>query len=607
MDSTSNTFAVEDYVVFAVVLTLSVIVGIFYAVKDARSKSSGTQEYLLAGRKMHYVPVALSLTVSFMSAITILGNPAEVYRYGMMIWWLVPAFFIAAVIISEFYIPLFYRLGITSSYEYLEKRFNRIVRISVTAAFIVETMLYAGIVIYAPSLALSQVTNINIVTAILSTGIVCTVYTTLGGLKGVIWADVLQIVIILVGLIAVIIRGSVITEGGFPEIWRTCVEGGRLTMNVVDTDPRVRHSVWSLLVGGAFLWLGLYAVSQSQVQRYLCCRSEREAKTALFLNAFGLLVVITLTCFTGLVIYGRYAECDPLTQQGIRPDRLLPLMVMEILREYRGLPGVFVACVYSGGLSTISTGINAMACVTVEDFLKPFTNFKSNTNGWISRGLAVVYGLICIGMAFMAARFEGVLQAAISIFGIVGGPLIGVYTMGFVFPFVNSWGALAGLISGLACTSWMFRGATDYRAQNISTSIRNALSVSTAGCPETASSNISMNSTDSIFITVSQTLTALPQNTTHLPPTTIPGIVDFYSVSYLYYGCIGCAVTLVMGIVVGLLTCGWRDRGNVQSELLRPPFDHKIFRTCLPERIRYILRFGVEWVEPPLFNSNPSD
>nr|XP_039252662.1 sodium-coupled monocarboxylate transporter 1-like [Styela clava] len=542
---------------------------------------------------MHYIPVALSLTVSFMSAITILGNPAEIYTYGMMLWWLVPAFFIAAGIISEVYIPIFYRLDIKSSYEYLEMRFNRVVRVLVTAAFIVETIMYAGIVIYAPSLALSQVTGFNLWAAVLSTGLVCTFYTTLGGLKGVIWTDVFQAAVMISGLLAVLIRGSVIM-GGFTNIWEISGEGGRLNMAIVDPDPKVRHSIWTLLVGGTFLWLGLYAVSQSQIQRYICCRSEREAKMALFLNAFGLLIVITLTCLTGLVTYAYFHKCDPIKDGKIPPksrDRLLPYLVMEILQDYPGVPGIFVACVYSGGLSTISTGINAMACVTVEDFIKPCTNISKKYRSWISRGLGILYGLACIGMAYIASQLGGVLQAAISIFGIVGGPLIGVYTLGIMFAFANSWGAAAGLGFGLACTSWMYVGAADSRRKNIYTGISNALPTITDGCP---SKNLTfVNITTSPVPTMmetSQFVTDVPEASTE-----IPSIVNFYSVSYLYYGCIGFAVTLFFGIIVSLLSCGWRQRKHVPQNLLRPPFDHWFFRSWIPESIRRILRFGIDW------------
>uniref|UniRef100_A0A8D2PXE5 Sodium/solute symporter n=1 Tax=Zosterops lateralis melanops TaxID=1220523 RepID=A0A8D2PXE5_ZOSLA len=133
-----------------------------------------------------------------------------------------------------------------------------------------------------------------------------------------------------------------------------------------------RYTVWTFLLGGTLLWLSMYGVNQAQVQRYVACRSEREAKMALLVNQAGLFCIVSSAVACGLVMFALYRHCDPLLAGAIAaPDQYMPYLVLDIFESSPGVPGLFLACAYSGTLSTASTSINAMAAVTVEDFVKP--------------------------------------------------------------------------------------------------------------------------------------------------------------------------------------------------------------------------------------------
>uniref|UniRef100_H2YIT4 Solute carrier family 5 member 8 n=1 Tax=Ciona savignyi TaxID=51511 RepID=H2YIT4_CIOSA len=484
-------------------------------------------------RNLGMIPVSLSLSVSFMSAVTVLGTPAEVYIYGTMYWWFLLAMLIVAVVTSELYIPMFYKMGISSTYE---------------------TIFYVGIVIYAPSLALSAVTGFDLWTAVMSTGIVCTFYTTLGGIKAVIWTDVFQAVVMLCGFLAVTIRGSIVL-GGYEKVWQICEEGGRIDFLHFDLDPRYRHTFWSIIVGGTFLWLGVYAVSQSQVQRYLCCRSVKQAKGAIYLNWLGLVVIISLSVINGTILYAFYHDCDPLgTGKVGATDQLLPYMALELFKDYPGVTGLVVSCIFSGSLSTVSSGINAMSCVTVEDFIKPVTKWSDTTIliNILLDSSVIIYGGLCIAMAYLASQLGGVLEAALSILGLVGGPLVGLFTLGLLFPFANSIGAFVGLLSGLAVSIWVYVGSKTYPP---AAEFARRLPLDQSGCPV-----VPLN-----MSTAMMTTTVAPE---------IPAIADFYSISYVYYSCIGVGTTLVIGLLLSLLTCGWRERKNVNPLFVTSLFDH---------------------------------
>uniref|UniRef100_A0A8C6WLV3 Solute carrier family 5 member 8, like n=1 Tax=Neogobius melanostomus TaxID=47308 RepID=A0A8C6WLV3_9GOBI len=498
------TFSVWDYVVFIGIVVGASGIGLFQAIRSRKETSS--EEFLLGGRQMTAVPVAMSLTASFMSGITVIGTPAEAYLYGTAFWLFGFSYALMSIVTAELFVPLFYRLRITSAYEYLEMRFSRPIRIIGTSMYIVQT----------------------------------------GGLKAVIWTDVLQMVVMLVGFVAVIARGAVV-QGGLTKIFEDAGEGGRLDTFDFDPDPRKRHTFWTIVIGGSIMWASIYSINQSQVQRYISCRTLGHAKMALYINMVGLWVTVSLAMLSGLTMYSIYKKCDPITNDDVATsDQLLPYMVMDILADYPGIPGLFVAAAYSGTLSTVSSSINALVAVTMEDFIIPlWKNRTEKQVTWLNMGLSVFFGALCIGMAGVASLMGSVLQAALAIFGMISGPLLGLYLLGMFFRTPNSIGSLSGLLIGLALTLWVGIGAQIYPATADKT---NPLLLTVIGC----------NST------MSQNHTTQPPWTTAAPLTTLPSVRppladSWYSLSYLYFSVLGVIATMVSGFLISAATGGCKQ------------------------------------------------
>ncbi|KAJ8317899.1 hypothetical protein KUTeg_002990 [Tegillarca granosa] len=146
-------FSVWDYVVFGATLLASAAIGLFYAIKDR--KKNEADDFLLGGRKLSVFPVTLSLLSSFISAITLLGTPAEVYIYNTMYWWISIGFIISALGAAHIFIPIFMKLEITSIFEYIDMRFGRLVGFVSSFIYLLWMFLYMAIVLYGPSLALN--------------------------------------------------------------------------------------------------------------------------------------------------------------------------------------------------------------------------------------------------------------------------------------------------------------------------------------------------------------------------------------------------------------------------------------------------------------------
>ncbi|XP_030228660.1 sodium/iodide cotransporter [Gadus morhua] len=546
-------FGVADYSVFAVMLLISMAIGLFQALKKGKTEATA-DDFFTGGRKMPAIPVGLSLCASFMSAVQVLGVPAEAMRYGYKFLYMCLGQSINSLLTALLFLPIFYRLGLTSTNQYLRLRFGRATQLLGSIQFLIATLLYTGIVIYAPALILHQATGLNMWVSLFSTGIICTVYTTVGGMKAVIWTDVFQILVMLSGFLAIFIHGTVLV-GGPARVLEIAYNGSRLNFNDFDPDLRKRYSFWSLSVGGAMVWLSMYGVNQAQVQRFISCRTERQAQWSLFVNQIGLCLVVGSAATCGIVMFAYYSSCDPLLSGKITSaDQYMPYFVLEIFESYPGFPGLFLACAYSGTLSTASTSINAMAAVTMEDLLKPHLhNLPEKKLLLISKALSFFFGSLCIIVAALSSLLDwGVLQGSFTVMGVVSGPLLGAFTLGMFFPWANQVGVLCGVAAGFSVSLWLAIGSTLYPP---SAEIMGVLPLLGGDC---SPSNDSLSGS---------LVTEKPSSIVHLHPDEHEGLHNFYYMSYLYFGAMATSTVILVGLLVSCVT-GATKRNTIGPGLL---------------------------------------
>ncbi|XP_050416932.1 sodium-coupled monocarboxylate transporter 1 [Patella vulgata] len=540
--ASDHQFSVVDYVVFAGMLLISAGIGVYHACAGGKQKS--TREFLMADKSMQFLPVAVSVLASFFSASTLLGTPAEIYQFGTMYWISVFSAVMAPLTGAFLFGPMFYNLKVVSVFEYLELRFHsKTVRLFGAFIFLLRATLGMGIVLYGPSTALSAVTEIPVWVIIVCVGAVCTFYTTMGGMKAVIWTDVFQTLVMIAGMLAVFIQGC-INSGGIAEIWRISDRGGRISFFDFNPDPHIRHSFWTLIVGIYFVWLPPYTVDQQMVQRFASTKSLKHAKWALLLNIPGMFIIITLCSVTGLALYSHYADCDPLKNKDIsNPNQLLPYFVLDILGHLQGLPGLFVSSLFSGALSSVSSMLNSLAAVTWEDFLKlKYSHLPDEKAAIITKGLVFIYGCLGVGVAFLVKELGGtVLQASLTFNGAAGAPLVGLFILGACFTSANWLGAFVGGMFGLGFGMWLSIGAY------ITKPLDFQLPTSTDGC------NITSNMSS---LMMSSTTTPVSIMSTYSPsdPSKLESLEKLYGLSYIWFSLLGILSTVIIGLIVSLIT-----------------------------------------------------
>uniref|UniRef100_A0A8D9EQU1 Sodium-dependent multivitamin transporter n=1 Tax=Cacopsylla melanoneura TaxID=428564 RepID=A0A8D9EQU1_9HEMI len=535
-----TSFGIADYAVFITMLIISGGIGVYYRFSGGKQKT--TNEYLFGNKNQSVINVAFSLMTNFMSAITLMGLSAENITYGTQFVVINISYILGTYIVSQVFLPVFYKLGALSVYEYLEKRFGRATRLAASFAFTVQMVLYMGIALYAPAIALEAVMGLSQFYSITLVGLVCLFYSTIGGIKAVIVTDVFQSLLMYAAIFAVIIMAAV-NVGGIGEIWNIAERNGRIELFNFSLDPTVRHSWFSLTLGGVFIYCSLYGINQTQVQRYLTVKDYKTAVRCLWVS-WPLLTLLSIsTCFSGLSIYSAYYNCDPIVKGRISStDQLLPLYVMDTMGGVPGLIGLFVAGIFSASLSTVSGACNSLAAVTVEDYIKPLYTYCTNRTisdrsaGQLSKSVTFFYGALCMCFAYLAKYMGPVLQAALTIFSIVGGPLLGLFTLGVAAPSANQPGVLTGLAAGLMFSSWLGFGGPKPPPKKLPTSI--------AGCPNNVlSSNFSTvvpfdnNFIDEVVTTISA-------------PSSEDQYWYLFRISYMYYIVLGFLMTVLVGLFV---------------------------------------------------------
>lgn len=305
------------------------------------------------------------------------------------------------------------------------------------------------------------------------------------------------------------------------------------------------------------MWCGNYCTSQTEVQRYCNVSTKGRARTALYINMFGMILLISCACLCGIALFAVYGHCDPLKLGVIeRSDQLMPYFVMDTLSQYPGVPGLFVACVFSASLSTLSSGFNALATVTWDDLIK-HTSLGSSSDGTVKlicKLIGVFYGVASIGMAFFVSLIGSVLQAAISLAGALFGPLFGLYLLAFICPFANAPGVIIGLLTGQSFTLWILAGSLVYPAKAteyptwIDQCSPEQLSRATGTFNSFRPHNVSTTTGDLYS----------------------GGVYDLYHMAFLLVPISGFVISLVVGAIASCLTGGFNKISSVNPNHLSP-------------------------------------
>lgn len=419
------------------------------------------EDFFLAGRRMPWLAVGMSMYASVTSAMTFMGLPGMAYSQNVSL--LVVSLMspiVAPVLIFLLY-PFYRRLGLTTSYGYIDLRFGPTARVAVASLFLLARLGWLGTVIYAPALALHVVSGLPLYAGILLMGGLATVYTVMGGLSAVIWTDVAQFLIMIGGAVWLAISLSASTPGGVGGILDTARAAGHLNMADWQFDPQ-RMTSLAVAVSYFFLLLQDYGVDQVSVQRLLAVRTNRGVAAALVFNAFIDLLVIGLLLFVGLGLFAYYRAFPQALAAGLEGDRVLPYYIIQKLPD--GLSGLLVTAIFAAAMSSLDSGINSMATVILKDLARPFRTAARvvEEEGRLlvrrARWLTVGLGGLATGTAFFVIRIEGIIRSFYTFMSLFSAPVLALFLLGMLTRRAHVGGWLAGALPAMALTLAAQRG-----------------------------------------------------------------------------------------------------------------------------------------------------
>lgn len=443
-------FSNLDYATLMAYFAVLVMMGIYFA-----GKGSSTEDFFLAGRRMPWWATGLSIFGTQLSSISFMAVPAKVYATDWVYFLLQMTIVMIAVPVVFFYLPYFRRVKMTSAYEYLESRFNLPVRIYASVSFVLYQLGRMAIVLFLPAIALSTVTGISVYTCILVMGALSTLYTVMGGMKAVIWTDVVQVFVLYGGaLLSLVILLSTLDGGLLGMVSEGLVYNKFHMFNW--TWDWTTTAVWVVVVGNLFMNLVPYTSDQAVVQRYFTTKDEKTAARSIWTNAI-LIIPSTLTLFLlGTALWAFYRANPDLLDPSLPTDSIFPLFISQQLPA--GIAGLLIAAVFAASMSTLDSSLNSVSAALVTDFFVRFRPRSSDrTRLALARVLTAGLGVLATATSIALATFDigSLWDTFQGMMGLLGGGLAGLFALGIFFRSASGPGAMTGAISSVLILYWV--------------------------------------------------------------------------------------------------------------------------------------------------------
>jgi SSS family transporter len=426
------------------------------AVISARGQQDN-EDYFVGGRRMNWWVVGISMFATSFSSLSFLGLPQRgAYQDFSFYVTILCIPLVITPILWFLFIPLYTRLQVSSGYEYLGRRFGVAAQRIGSLLYCTYALLWMGIMLYAIAITLQVVLGLSdegYRAALIGVGAFATIYTVLGGLKAVIWTDVLQAVVLGGSVLLVIALAISRIEGGWSSFYAVASAHEKFRLVQLELPPLAGAnfssptSLYSAIAVGLFMYLPGYTVAQNMIQRYVCCGSRAAGRGVVLLSAGINTVLGFLFLLVGTALFVFYVQQGGgLPVEGVelrREDQILPYFVATELSGF-GLVGLILAGLFAAAMSTIDSGVNGVSSVIVFDWLG-----GRQLPLRISRGLTAGLGLIVILAAlYVDSREDNLIDVITAVAGTALGMLMSVYLLGMLVPRANMYGTLCGVVAG---------------------------------------------------------------------------------------------------------------------------------------------------------------
>ncbi len=454
-----------DWVCVVVYLGAMALMGLYFG-----RRNTDTEEYFVGGRRFPGWAIGLSMVGTAISSITFLSLPADAYKT----YWLrfLPYTFmpVAAALAAWLFIPFFRRGRTMTAYEYLEARFGASIRAYGAATYIAAQLLRVSFILYLVATMLEMLTGVDETVCILVAGSFVAVYTIVGGIDAVIWTDVIQTVVLLLGSLLCLVTIVVLLPEGMGQIFEIAAAhekfalGDRVDGTLVRTGWTIDFSqktVPLMLLMSFNFFLTDFATGQHYVQRYCSARSLAEARRAMWTNVLVGVPTWFFYMFLGTALFAFFQvypepEAIAMLDGREKPEGIVPFFVLNYLPH--GIAGIVVAAALAAGMSSLDSSINAISTVWIVDiYRRHFVREASDRHylrvAWVVAAIASIV-MLAGAVAMLEAEGPSLQDISIRLTALLGGGLLGIYLIGFFTPLGDARAIWCGIVATVAYTLW---------------------------------------------------------------------------------------------------------------------------------------------------------
>ncbi len=419
-------------------------------------KVHSAEDFFLGDKSTPWWAIGISVIGTYISALTFLGGPAWAYTDGLSVIAIHLNYPIVIFLVTTFFLPFFFNSGVASIYEYQERRFGATSRSVISIIFLVSQALTSAAILYATALVLEFITGVQVEYAIVIVTVIALIYTAMGGITAVIWTDVIQAGILLVG--ALIILFALLGELPMPlgETLTALKAAGKTNPVDFSFDLTNVTTIWSGVIAMALFHTTVYGANQMMVQRTLAAKNIGDAKKSFLMMGFAAFFIYFLFIFIGILFYSYY---------GGREFENGNTIILEFATDYGlpGLMGIIAAAVLAASMSSLDSSFNSMATVSTVDFYQKYFRKDATSDHYlkVSRVFTVIWAVLIIIPAILFAESEGsILETLSKIGSYFVGAKLSMYALGFFSKHTTERGLLIGIVFGFA-TVWYVASHTD--------------------------------------------------------------------------------------------------------------------------------------------------
>ncbi len=429
-----------------------------------RTRQRSLKDYFLADKNIPWWAISLSIVAAETSTLTVISVPGLAYEKNFTFLQLVLGYMLGRVVISFVLIPQYFRGDLFTAYQLIERRFGQKLRSLTAGLFLVTRAAAEGVRIFAVAIVVGIALSSwlqgfsNLGRDVAAIGIVTVltlIYTFEGGMAAVIWTDVIQTSIYVVGTIIGFFTILHLVPGGWHTVSTVAGSADKFRMFDFSWDFYKTYTFWSGVIGGAFLTTASHGTDQLIVQRLLAAKTLRQSQMALLISGVAVFFQFGLFLLVGAALYVFY-RLNPNLIAFSRADRMFPTFIVSTMPA--GIRGLLIAAILAAAMSNLSAALNSLSSTTILDFYArmrpdlPEARLLS-----LSRKITVVWGLVLFALAILSRSGGRVVELGLSIASVAYGALLGVFLLGVLTAKATENGAMVGMLCGFVTNIYLWQ------------------------------------------------------------------------------------------------------------------------------------------------------